>query len=115
MRQGACELCRAGWIWDYPVYDSAIYPLLHSGSIDGDNLGRYNNPDVDGMIDDARSTEDPDDRSQLYRDAETQALEDVALVPVNWYNGQIVFTEEVGNLIQTPLQFVLYEQVTIAS
>ena len=23
MREGACELCRAGWIWDYPVYDNA--------------------------------------------------------------------------------------------
>lgn len=112
MRTGECELCRAGWIWDYPVYDSAIFPLLHSSSIDGDNIARYSNPEVDDLIDEARTTEDPDERSQLYRDAEAQALEDVALVPVNWYNGQIVYTESIGNLVQTPLQFVLYEQVT---
>jgi hypothetical protein len=36
-------------------------------------------------------------------------------VPVNWYNGQIVYTEDVGNFVQTPLQFVLYENVTLAS
>jgi ABC-type transport system substrate-binding protein len=112
MRTGECELCRAGWIWDYPVYDSAIFPLLHSSSIDGDNIARYSNPEVDDLIDEARTTEDADERSQLYRDAEAQALEDVALVPVNWYNGQIVYTESIGNLVQTPLQFVLYEQVT---
>jgi ABC-type transport system substrate-binding protein len=112
MRTGECELCRAGWIWDYPVYDSAIFPLLHSSSIDGDNIARYSNPEVDDLIDEARTTEDADERNALYRDAETQALEDVALVPVNWYNGQIVYTESIGNLVQTPLQFVLYEQVT---
>ena len=115
MRQGACELCRAGWIWDFPVYDSAIFPLLDSASIDGDNIARYSNPDVDDFISEARTTEDADERNALYRDAEAQALKDVALVPVNWYNGQIVYTEDVGNLVQTPLQFVLYENVTLAS
>lgn len=113
MRNGACEFCRAGWIWDYPVYDSAIFPLLHSESIDGDNIARYSNPDVDAAIDEARATEDDEDRFALYREAEQIALEEVGLVPFNWYNGQIVFTEQVGNFVQTPLQFVLYEQVTI--
>jgi ABC-type transport system substrate-binding protein len=115
MRQGACELCRAGWIWDYPVMDNALYALLDSASIDGDNLSRYSNSDVDDNISEARSTEDADDRAQLYRDAEEQALKDVAYIPINWYNGQIVYTEDVGNLVQTPLQFVLYENVTLAS
>ena len=115
MRQGACEFCRAGWIWDYPVYDNGMFPLLHSDSIDGDNIARYSNPDVDAAIDEARQTEDPDARNELYREAEQQALEDVAIVPFNWYNGQIVYTDAVGNFVQTPLQFVLYEQVTIES
>lgn len=115
MRGGACEFCRAGWIWDYPVYDSAIFPLLHSSGIDGDNIARYNNPDVDALIDEARATEDDDERFDLYRQAEQQALEDVALVPFNWYNNQVVYTEEVGNFEITPLQFALYEKVTIES
>src|SRR5690606_4123651 len=85
MRNGACEFCRAGWIWDYPVYDSAIFPLLHSESIDGDNIARYSNPDVDAAIDEARSTEDDEARFELYREAEQIALEEVGLVPFNWY------------------------------
>jgi oligopeptide transport system substrate-binding protein len=115
MRQGACELCRAGWIWDYPVMDNALYALLDSESIDGDNLSRYSNADVDANISEARSTEDDGDRAQLYRDAEEQALKDVAYVPINWYNGAIVYNENVGDLVQTPLQFVLYENVTLSS
>jgi oligopeptide transport system substrate-binding protein len=116
MRQGACELCRAGWIWDYPVQDNALYALLDSASIDGDNLSRYSNPDVDDMISEARSTEDADKRNELYNNAEEQALKDVAYVPINWYNGQIVYTKDkVENLVQTPLQFVLYENITLKS
>jgi oligopeptide transport system substrate-binding protein len=114
MRQGACELCRAGWIWDYPVYDSAIYSLLHSSSIDGDNLARFNDPEVDAAIDEARTVTDDEERFALYREAEQRAIEEVAIVPVNWYTGQIVYDESVENFVQTPLQFVLYEQVGLS-
>jgi oligopeptide transport system substrate-binding protein len=113
MRRGDCEFCRLGWIWDYPTYDSPIYAEFHSDSIDGDNIARLNDPEVDEAIDTARGTEDPDERYSHYRDAEQLALADVAAVPVNWYTGQIVYNDNVGNLIQTPLQFVLYEQVTL--
>ena len=95
--------------------DNALYALLDSESIDGDNLSRYSNSDVDANISEARSTEDRRRLQQLYRDAEAQALKDVAYVPINWRNGQIVYTDKVGDLVQTPLQFVLYENVTLSS
>ncbi len=115
MREGACELCRAGWIWDFPVYDSAAYSLLHSASIDGDNLARFSDPEVDAAIEQARAVTDDEERYALYREAEHRALEAVAVVPINWYAGQIVYDESVVNLVQTPLQFVLYERVGLQS
>ena len=114
MRKGACEFCRGGWIWDYPVYDNAAYALLDSASIDGDNLGRLNSPKVDEDISQARQTVDDQKRFELYRDAEKIALEQVAVVPINWYTGQIVYTDKVQNFVQTPLQFVNYQDVTLA-
>jgi oligopeptide transport system substrate-binding protein len=113
MRQGACELCRAGWIWDYPVYDNGVYAMLHSASIDGDNLGRVNDPEIDAAIDQARSVTDDEQRYELYREAERRGLEMGALLPVNWYAGQIVYDESVVDLVQTPLQFVLYERISL--
>lgn len=115
MRQGACEMCRAGWIWDYPVYDNALYSLLHSASIDGDNLARIDDPEIDAAIEQARTLTDEEERLARYREAEQRALEAVALIPINWYTGQIVYDESVVNLVQTPLQFVLYEQVGLRS
>lgn len=114
MRQGDCELCRLGWIWDYPVYDSPIFAEFHSASIDGDNIARLDDPEVDEAIDTARATEDEGERLEHYREAERLALEQVAAVPVNWYTGQVVYTENVDNVVMTPIQFILYEQVTIS-
>ena len=114
MRRGDCDFCRGGWIWDWPAYGNPVVSLLHSESIDGDNLARYNNPEVDELIDQASSTVDDEERFELFRQAEAKALEEVAIVPFNWYAGQIVYTDAVENLVQTPLQFVLYEQITVS-
>lgn len=111
MRQGEGQFLRAGWIWDYVAYDNGLYPLFHTSSIGGDNLVLYSNPEVDGLIDQARATLDEGEANGLYRQAETKVLDDVAVVPLNWYTGSIVYADSVRNLVQSPLQFVAYESV----
>jgi ABC-type transport system substrate-binding protein len=114
MRKGDCEFCRAGWIWDYPVYDNGDFALFHGDSVDGDNLSRLKAPEIDKAINDARKTVDPEERAALYREAEKIALQDyTSLVPVNWYAMSVVYTKDVGNFVSTPLQFVLYERATV--
>jgi oligopeptide transport system substrate-binding protein len=115
MRKGACQFCRAGWIWDYPLYDNGVYAELDSESIDGDNLARLNDPKVDDSIKKARAETDAAKRGALYRDAEKRGLEAVAVVPVNWYAGQVLYKNEVQNVKYTPLQFLLYEDVWLKS
>ncbi len=111
MREGQGQFLRAGWIWDYLAYDNGLYPLFHSESIGGDNLAQYDNPEFDELIDTARSTTEEAEANALYRQAETLVLEDVAVVPLNWYTGQIAYDESVNNFIQSPLQFVAYDQI----
>jgi oligopeptide transport system substrate-binding protein len=115
MRSGECVICRAGWIWDYPTYDNAAYSLLHSSTIDGDNIGRYSNPEVDSLLIEARGITDDDERYETYVEAERLAMEDLPLIPVVWYAGNIVHADDVENFVQTPGQFVLYERVTLSS
>jgi oligopeptide transport system substrate-binding protein len=111
MRRGDCVVCRAGWIWDYPIYDNGVYAQFHSASINGDNLARINDPDIDRLIGEARAETDAAQRGALYRQAEKRALDVMAVVPVTWYAGQIVYVDKVTNLRQTPLQFVIYENI----
>ncbi|MDP8987926.1 MAG: ABC transporter substrate-binding protein [Actinomycetota bacterium] len=111
MREGEGQFFRVGWIWDYVAYDNGLYPLFHTDSIGGDNLMQYSNPEVDELIGEARATLDEDEANELYREAEEEILEDVAVVPLNWYTGSIVYDEAVRNFIQSPLQFVAYDEI----
>lgn len=116
MRQGACEFCRAGWIWDYPAYYNGTYALMHSDSIEGDNIGRINDPELDAAIDEATLTTDEEARFALHREAEQIALNEVVgIVPFNWYRGNVVYSDRLEDFEVTPLFFLTYETVSIES
>ncbi len=117
LAEGACQICRSGWYADYPTYDNFMYDLFHSDAIDGNNHGRYSNPEFDQLIDQAKAETDEDAAADLYHQAEQILLnDDVGVIPVNWYRGDYVYNEDkVTNFPQTPLGIVLYEQVTVSS
>jgi len=70
MRAGDCVVCRAGWIWDYPIYDNGVYAEMDSRSIDGDNLARLNDPELDKLIDQARAETDATKRADILHQAQ---------------------------------------------
>jgi oligopeptide transport system substrate-binding protein len=111
MREGKGQFLRSGWIWDYVAYDNGMYPLFHSNSIGGDNLVQYSNPTFDKLVDDARATTDQTQAYELYNKAEQTMLTDVAVVPLNWYAGQVAYSEKLKNVIQSPLDFFAYDEM----
>ncbi|MEU9373932.1 ABC transporter substrate-binding protein [Streptomyces sp. NPDC048255] len=86
---GATGMYRFAWGADYPTADNFLFPLLHStsmakdenGKVTGDNRARYNNPEFDKLIDQARATKDDAARIALYKQAEKMAMDDMALIP----------------------------------
>ncbi len=74
-----------GWSADYPDPQDFIDILFYSDS--ETNHGAYNNPDVDRLVEDARSEPDPVKRVALYQDAEKIIVEDAAWVPM-WFSGE---------------------------
>ncbi|WP_258024573.1 peptide ABC transporter substrate-binding protein [Streptomyces bambusae] len=83
---------RSAWGADYPTADNFLFPLLATGSINedpatgkaqGDNRGRYSNPEYDKLLDQARATKDAAARAALYKQAEKLAVDtDQALIPL---------------------------------
>ncbi|MDD3520360.1 MAG: peptide ABC transporter substrate-binding protein [Actinomycetota bacterium] len=74
---------RLGWLADYPTMDNFLYPLFHSKS--SDNYSDYNNPVVDELLIEARSTADEDERIAKYREVEKTILKEAAFAPVYFY------------------------------
>ena len=114
MHNGEGQFFRSGWIADYNVYDNMLWPLLSRNS--ADNHTQYDNPRFDTLIEEARRTTDVNRRNELYRQAESLGLnDDTVIIPLNWYQGTIVWAETVRNAIQGALQFVAYDEMWLAS
>ncbi|MBN2840589.1 MAG: ABC transporter substrate-binding protein, partial [Coriobacteriia bacterium] len=89
------QVGRLGWIADYPIMDNFLYPLFKTGS--GDNYAFYTNPDVDAMLDEARTTVDDDARVSLYQEAEAIIGEDAVVIPMFYYRHTRVASDRVND------------------
>jgi oligopeptide transport system substrate-binding protein len=115
LRAGEMELFRLGWQADHPSPGAYLYPLF-SGSRKGiDNLTRYDVPEVNTLLDDARATADEAERRALYQQAERRILEDVAIAPVLFYRHDKVVAPEVRDLRYSPMGLVNLHEVWLDS
>jgi oligopeptide transport system substrate-binding protein len=115
LAEGACVICRSGWLADYPTYDNFMYDLFSTDSLDGNNYG-YSNPEFDELIAEAKAETDDDARGELYRQAEQILLnEDIGTIPVNWYNGTLVYNgDKIANIVEEPTGHVQWETVQLS-
>lgn len=80
---GDYDLASFGWNADYPTPDNFLFPLLAAASAQN-RLG-YESPEVDALIQQARSQRNEVERKRLYQTAERLAIgRDVALIP-GWH------------------------------
>ncbi len=74
-----------GWSADYPDPQDFIDILFYTDS--GMNHGAYSNPEVDRLIEQARTDQDVVSRNALYQKAEEIIVNDAAWVPL-WFSGE---------------------------
>ncbi len=82
-RNGEYDMARNGWVGDYSDASNML-DLLYSTN--GNNDGKYNNPDYDAAMELSRTTTDAAERSQALHTAEDILMEDAACIPVAYYN-----------------------------
>ncbi|MDQ2786448.1 MAG: peptide ABC transporter substrate-binding protein [Chloroflexota bacterium] len=71
------------WVADYPDPENFLDTLFHTGS--PRNYSNYSNPKVDALLDQANVEQNATKRTDLYRQAQQQILDDVAIIPI--YHG----------------------------
>ena len=91
-----------GWSADYPDPQDFIDILFYSES--ETNHGAYSNPDVDRLVEEARSEPDPAKRVELYREAEKIIVDDAAWVPM-WFSGEryVLVKSHIKDYRMTPM------------
>jgi len=113
LADGACiAICRAGWFADYPTYDNFMFDLFHSDSIGGNNLGPFSNEDFDALVAEGKQTVDAAEQAALFQEAEDILLnKDTGVVPMNWYLGDYVYSDDIASFPQTNFGLILWERV----
>jgi peptide/nickel transport system substrate-binding protein/oligopeptide transport system substrate-binding protein len=75
--ESKATLFRMAWILDYPEAENFLYPLFHSKYLGSDgNYARLNNPEIDRLLDAARSATDLDEEIRGWRKAEEAIVEE---------------------------------------
>ena len=74
-----------GWQADYPDPQDFLDILFHTES--SLNHGVYSNPEVDAILEEARTEPDANRRVELYHQAEDMIVNDAAWLPL-WYDGE---------------------------
>jgi len=62
--------------------DQYVTPAMHSESIPYPNASRYSNPDMDALIEKARSTVDDEERKDVYYEIQRLAHEEAPVIPM---------------------------------
>jgi len=80
----------SGWIADYPDPENFLDILFHGES--GLNHTKYSNPQVDQLLEEARTEQNLERRLQLYKQAERLIVADAPWVPL-WHSVDYVLTK----------------------
>lgn len=96
LNDGDFQMGRMGWIADYPTLDNFIFPNFYSTA--DNNYSRYNNPEVDAAIVDARKIADEDERKEAYRKINQMVADDMPIIPIMFYAHQHVASDRVNEL-----------------
>ena len=81
LEQEVDNLFDMGWVADYPDPENFLDILFHSQN-HVNNPGRYANPEVDRLLEEARTEQDVARRMALYNQAERLIISDAAAIPL---------------------------------
>lgn len=109
-RNGDYDASRNGWVADYSD-PSNIIELLYSTN--GNNDGNYNNPEFDAAVDESRTTVDLEARSAALHKAEDILIEDMACIPVAYYNDFYLLSDKTTGVWHSAYGYWHFEHADI--
>jgi ABC-type transport system substrate-binding protein len=114
LRNFRLQMYAAGWIADYPDPQNFLDLLFHSDSLN--NETRYSNPEVDRLLEAARTETDEERRFELYHRAEEMIVNDAPLIPL-WHPGEgnVLIKPQVRDFFLLPVVVPRYRYVYLES
>lgn len=100
-----------GWCADYPDPENFLDVLYHTDS--DFNVATYSNPEVDALLEQARTEADPAARMALYTQIEKALLDDVATIPLLNSVSDGLVNPRVQNYVMAPMGVPIMHRLSI--
>lgn len=105
------NLFNAGWCADYPDPENFLDVLYHSDA--QQNLGRFSNPAIDALLEQARVEKDVEARLDLYAQAEQLIIEAAPVVFVDHGLSAVLVKPRVQGYVLTPIGVPQWHHVVL--
>lgn len=109
---GKLQLYTAGWVMDYPDPEDLLDLKLHGKS--ALNTQGYANPEVDRLLEQARTLQDANRRLDLYRQAEKLVIGDAAWLPLYYSVVHQVVNPAVKGWFEPPMVLPRFRFVEVS-
>lgn len=109
--EGRYQMFHLGWIMDYPDPEDILDILFHSTS--RQNNTRYSNPEVDRLLESARTEQNPETRIETYQQVERILVEDAAWMPMFYDVAHILVKPYVTGFKYPPMVIERYRDVVV--
>ncbi|SHK24972.1 peptide ABC transporter substrate-binding protein [Hespellia stercorisuis] len=110
-RAGDYETSRNGWVGDYSD-PSNILELFTTGN--GNNDGKFSNPDYDAAMETAAETLDPKERSEALHKAEDVLMENNGCIPIAYYNDFWLQSDKITGSWHSPYGYWYFMYADVA-
>ena len=95
------QIFSGGWCADYPDPENFADVLFHTGA--QQNIGKYSNPALDAILDQARVEQDVTKRIQLYQQAEQIIVQDAPVLFISHDVSYMLVKPYVKGFVLTPI------------
>lgn len=112
VRKSPGHIVSYGWCADYPDPENFLDLLFHSES--EFNPSGYSNPQVDALLEEARTELSPEKRIALYQQAERLLVEDFSLVPLRHSMQHELISRRVVGYTPSPMGTVYIYDISLA-
>jgi oligopeptide transport system substrate-binding protein len=100
-RESDNHIVMYGWCADYPDPENFLDILFHTGS--EFNVAGYSNPEIDAMLEEARTELDPAARLAMYQEIEAALMADSAAIPLDHGVSDALVNPRVQGYVLSPM------------
>jgi oligopeptide transport system substrate-binding protein len=111
LRELKLQVFETGWVADYPDPENFLDILFHSQS--AENHTAYSNPEVDRLLESARTESDFDTRLAIYQEAEEIIVDDAPCLPLYFSQDYLLVKPYVEGFFTAPMVIPYLKNVWI--